>query len=143
MSLLQYAQRLYSLDTLDPRFTSSSKAPPKASSNSQLDPAKTSTKEAETDARLQSSGKSAALQDVASPPLWRTPEFYIYYVVFLICVPLMFKAVYDVSKRMSSVPRTLLWTTNSTDIISISPKLQELCRSPFPWMDPWPNGRQF
>ncbi|MCJ1418627.1 glycerol transporter [Xylographa parallela] len=98
MSLLQYAQKLYSLDTLDPRFTSSSKAPPKASSNSQLDPAKTSTKEAETDARLQSSGKSTALQDVASPPLWRTPEFYIYYVVFLICVPLMFKAVYDVSK---------------------------------------------
>ncbi|MCJ1395087.1 glycerol transporter [Xylographa bjoerkii] len=98
MSLLQYVQKLYSLDTLDPRFTASYKAPANANNNRQLDPAKPSTKEAETDARQQDGNRSAALQDAASPSLWRTSEFYIYYVVFLVCVPLMFKAVYDVSK---------------------------------------------
>lgn len=33
----------------------------------------------------------------ASRLRWTTPEFYLYYVVFLICVPLMFKAVIDIS----------------------------------------------
>ncbi|MCJ1399254.1 glycerol transporter [Xylographa trunciseda] len=98
MSLLQYARRLYSLDTLDTRFVAYKKDLPKASSNNQLDPAKASTKEAETAARQQKHGTSAAPQDSASPPLWRTPEFYLYYVVFIVCIPLMFKAVYDVSK---------------------------------------------
>ena len=101
MSLLQYAKKLYSLDTLDTRFTTSSQAPQRTSSSPELDSAKPSTKEAEADARQQSRGKSTATQDVASPALWRTAEFYIYYVVFLVSVPLMFKAVYDVSKCMS------------------------------------------
>ncbi|MCJ1281872.1 glycerol transporter [Xylographa opegraphella] len=98
MSLLHYAQKLFSLDTLDTRFTTSSRAPSKTTDNTQLDPAKSSTKEAETNARQQSGGKSTALQDAVSPALWRTPEFYSYYVIFLVCVPLMFKAVYDISK---------------------------------------------
>ncbi|OJD25098.1 hypothetical protein ACJ73_03533 [Blastomyces percursus] len=34
-----------------------------------------------------------------SPPRWNTVEFYVYYVVFLTAVPMMFKAVYDVSKE--------------------------------------------
>ncbi|MCJ1381634.1 glycerol transporter [Xylographa soralifera] len=97
MSFLQYAQKLYSLDTLDTRFTAWSKGPPRTSTT-QLDPAKSSTKEAEPDARQQSGGRSTASQDVASSALWGTPEFYIYYMVFLVSVPLMFKAVYDVSK---------------------------------------------
>ena len=34
----------------------------------------------------------------AQPSKWRSPEFYFYYVVFLVIPPLMFKSVYDVSK---------------------------------------------
>lgn len=33
-----------------------------------------------------------------SPPRWKTVEFYVYYAVFLIALPMMFKAAYDVSK---------------------------------------------
>ena len=34
----------------------------------------------------------------AQPSKWNTPEYYIYYLFFLTIPPLMFKAVYDVSK---------------------------------------------
>lgn len=33
------------------------------------------------------------------PSKWATPEFFLYYVVFVVAVPLMFKSVYDVSIR--------------------------------------------
>ncbi|KAL1925420.1 uncharacterized protein VTP21DRAFT_303 [Calcarisporiella thermophila] len=32
-----------------------------------------------------------------NPPLWRTPEFYFYYVMFVIVVPYMLKTTYDLS----------------------------------------------
>lgn len=95
MSLLQYARRLYSLDTLDTRFTSSSKSPLK-----QPDPVEPSTKEAETIFRPDDGGRAGSNKNEASPSLWGTPEFYLYYLVVLVCLPLMFKAVYDVSKCM-------------------------------------------
>ena len=106
MSLLQCAQKLYSLDTLDPRFTASAKGP--AASVPQIDPAKPSPKEAGAGVRSRNGGQKAAVSIEASPPLWNTTEFYIYYLVFLICVPLMFKAVYDVSKRTCA---HILWLT--------------------------------
>jgi len=90
MSLLQYAGRLYSLDTLDSRFTTSSKTPP-----SRIDPAKPSPDEAGY-----RKGR-AGNEDVAkgpSPPRWRSQEFMYHGLIFLVMVPLMFKTVYDVSK---------------------------------------------
>ena len=101
MTLLQYAQRLYSLDTLDIRFTSSAKTPP-APSYAQIDPAKPSPPE-EADVKARDNGNNVPTQARgSSPSLWGTPEFYFYYLIFIICVPLMFKSVYDVSKRECS-----------------------------------------
>ncbi|KAK4967017.1 hypothetical protein LTR28_003036, partial [Elasticomyces elasticus] len=83
--------KLFSLDTLDSRFTASAKTPPKELSEASIDPAK-------------SLDPKAAAHDqpfrgvLAQPSKWRTPEFYVYYFCFLTIVPFMFKAVYDISK---------------------------------------------
>ena len=46
---------------------------------------------------LEDRSAGPALPD-AKPSKWRKPEFFFYYFCFLTIVPLMFKAVYDVSK---------------------------------------------
>ncbi|KAH7039071.1 MBOAT, membrane-bound O-acyltransferase family-domain-containing protein [Macrophomina phaseolina] len=94
MALLSFLRRLYSLDTLDTRFTNSSTTPPKhAAAESRIDPAKPSP----------SGSKNAARSDSRAPgpqpSKWHTPEFYLYYLVFLTAVPSMFYVVYDVSKE--------------------------------------------
>ena len=89
MSLLSWAERLYSLDTLDTRFTTSTKLPP-----SRPDPVTSSPEESREDRNGQKT-----LPQGAKPPKWRTPEFMIYGFVFLTVVPLMFWTVYDVSRR--------------------------------------------
>lgn len=83
MALLQYVGRLYSLDTLDTRFTTSSKTPP---SNAKSMIGHGSAKNTEE-------GISKA-----SKSRWTTLEFYVYYLVILVAIPSMFKAAYDVSK---------------------------------------------
>lgn len=90
-NLLQYAGRLYSLDTLDTRLTSSSKTPP-----ARIDPARPLPDDAPY-----KKGRSGAgeLAKGASPPRWRSREFIYHGLVFLVAVPLMFKTAYDVSKR--------------------------------------------
>ncbi|EEA28105.1 hypothetical protein EYB26_001378 [Talaromyces marneffei] len=83
-SLLQGLRRLYSLDTLDTRLTTSSTAPTKAANSD-------STRD----------GKDARAQEIASraqPSRWNTPEFYFYYFVFITVIPMMFKTVIDVSQ---------------------------------------------
>lgn len=86
-SLIQGLRRLYSLDTLDTRLTTSSTTPIKtAISDSTRDP---------------TAGKDARAQEIASraqPSKWNTPEFYFYYFVFITVVPMMFKTVIDVSQ---------------------------------------------
>lgn len=91
MNLLQYVEKLYSLDTLDTRLTTSSKSPP-----SRIDPARPSPDDAPY-----KKGRSGAgeLAKGANPPRWRSPEFIYHGLVFLVAVPLMFKTAYDVSKR--------------------------------------------
>lgn len=89
MTLLDYAQQLYSLDTLDTRFTTS-KNPPDAAS--ELDPARPRSTEHNAVAR------SAAAGTAGQPSLWRTPEFYFYYFMVGVCLPLMFKAAIEVSQ---------------------------------------------
>lgn len=81
--MLHYVGRLYSLDTLDTRFTTSSKTP---SSNAKP---------------ITGHGSANQMEKAvseASKPKWTTLEFYIYYLIILIAIPSMFKAAYDVSK---------------------------------------------
>ena len=89
MGWLQYLRKLYSLDTLDTRFTISSTTPP--SQSAQIDPVKPLEGERKQDAKSTPTGK---------PSLWLTPEFFLYYLVFVTAIPLMFKAVYDVSQGL-------------------------------------------
>ena len=87
MGVLSFFRQLYSLDTLDTRFTTSASTPLKAASE---DSAK---KTESTEGKRQSE-----LPAGASPSRWNTPEFYFYALVFVFCVPQMYKAVWDVSQ---------------------------------------------
>ncbi|OQD74045.1 hypothetical protein PENDEC_c012G05186 [Penicillium decumbens] len=78
-SLLSWLRRTYSLDTLDTRFTT------------------TSTPASDTRPRAKDARANAIAQN-APAPLWRTPEFFVYYLFFITLVPLMFKTVVDASK---------------------------------------------
>lgn len=93
MALLSFLRRLYSLDTLDTRFTISSTTPPKqVASEPRIDPAKPSPSESKNAARADPRAPGP------QPSKWNTPEFYLYYLVFLTAIPSMFYVVYDVSK---------------------------------------------
>jgi hypothetical protein len=81
-SLFAWLRRVYSLDTLDTRFTSTAITPA-------------------TNTRSSKDARASAIAQGASPSLWRTPEFFIYYMFFIIFVPLMFKTVIDASKGES------------------------------------------
>ena len=88
MTLLSLVWELYSLDTLDTRFTNSSSTPLEAVDSD------TPQKAGSRDGR---DGKTQPA-DIA-PPRWRTPEFYVYLLAFLFCVPQMYWAVVSVSQR--------------------------------------------
>jgi D-alanyl-lipoteichoic acid acyltransferase DltB (MBOAT superfamily) len=90
---LQLLRQLYSLDTLDTRFVVPAKAPPKeALEQPRDDAARPSTSQ---NRRLQGRG---GIEDVTRSR-WNTPEFYFYFLVIAVAVPLMFKSVYDVSQE--------------------------------------------
>lgn len=99
---LKFLRQLYSLDTLDTRFVVPATAPPKeALEEAKLDPA--------APLPVQSGrAKNKNGGDNVQPSRWTTPEFYFYYVVILICLALMFKAVLDVSKGLPKC-RTNPW----------------------------------
>ena len=94
MSFLQYAGRLFSVETLDTRFTTSSSSPP-----SRIDSASPSPAEASFKNLGQGRNGGRDIASKASPPRWKSPEFIYHGLVFLVVVPLMFKTVYEVSKR--------------------------------------------
>lgn len=98
MALLYYVKRIYSLDTLDTRFTVSSKAPLQYTSSEHAvnpsNPALTSDGTSNTRA-------IPARLPQTQPSRWRTPEYYFYYFCFITIVPLMFKVPYDVSKGVN------------------------------------------
>lgn len=83
-SFFSWLRRIYSLDTLDTRFTVSATSPATAAADTRPPAAK--------DAR------AGAIAQNAPAPLWRTPEFFVYYLFFITLVPLMFKTVIDASK---------------------------------------------
>ncbi len=99
MPLVYYIKRLYALDTLDTRFTVSSKTPLQQTANEHAidasSPALTSNELAENSQRRR-------LPQEAQPSKWRTPEYYFYYFCFITIVPLMFYVPYSVSKGVVS-----------------------------------------
>ncbi|KAK4252230.1 MBOAT, membrane-bound O-acyltransferase family-domain-containing protein [Corynascus novoguineensis] len=76
---LSFLSSLYDLETLDTRFTTPSSVPYRAANDKRED-------------------DKAVADKRAEPPKWRTPEFYFYYLVFLVVVPYMFWVAYDVSR---------------------------------------------
>jgi hypothetical protein len=84
MSWLQFIKELYSPEALDTRFVISSKVPPRQALE-ERDNAK----------------KFEPLKD-AQAPLWLKPEFFFYYVMFILVFPQMVKSPMDVSQRKSS-----------------------------------------
>lgn len=86
MGSFSFLRSVYDLDTLDTRFTTSSSTPYKAVVDARGDATKRERAPAKPDARAQ-------------PSRWGTPEFYLYYVIFIVTVPYMFWIAYDVSRR--------------------------------------------
>lgn len=87
MSLLSFLRSVYTLDTLDTRFTTTS-----ATSYKTV-----------IDSRGEENVRDAQKEKIASrasPSKWNTPEFYLYLAVVFICVPLIIGIPYTVSRRM-------------------------------------------
>ncbi|KAI9722666.1 MAG: hypothetical protein M1812_001597 [Candelaria pacifica] len=104
MIWIDYLRRLYSLDTLDTRFTASSKPPPKqvaVRAEAAVDPARPSqpTWSGIAGSPSERPRKETGDETLASASKWRTPEFFIYYLVIMLVIPMMFKVTYDVSKE--------------------------------------------
>lgn len=107
MSLLLYLKRLFSLDTLDTRFTTSSWTPSAASTSAKparTDPAKPLPGLDVQDGASNGHALQSKGRDTPQPSKWTTPEFFLYYAVIIVAVSLMIKSIYDVSIRER--PRT-------------------------------------
>lgn len=76
--LFYWLRRLYSLDTLDSRFTAAA----------HLDSRPTPKRDARAD----------SIAHNASPSKWRSFEFYVYYFIFVTAVPMMFITAMSVSQ---------------------------------------------
>lgn len=87
MGAFSYLGNIYNLDTLDTRFVVSSNTPYKAVVEARDD---TATASKERAARWNSRPQSESR--------WKTPEFYLYYVLFGAALPSMFWVAYEASK---------------------------------------------
>lgn len=90
MGLFSLLRSVYTLDTLDTRFTTPSATSYRTVLESRADPAA-------------KDGQRERIASRAPPSKWNTPEFYLYYLVFAICLPLMIYIPYTVSRRMRSL----------------------------------------
>lgn len=86
MGFLPSLGSIYDLDTLDTRFTSSSNAPYQTVIDARSDPV------------IPENPRKA---QKGSPSRWKTPEFYFYYTVIAVVLPIMFWVAFDVSRRRS------------------------------------------
>lgn len=100
MGLFSFLRSVYTLDTLDTRFTTPATTSYRTVIESRADPViKDSQKE--------------RITSKASPSRWNTPEFYLYYLVVGASIPLMIYVPYTVSRRTRShalqvVPHSLM-----------------------------------
>lgn len=110
MSLLYWLRRLYSLDTLDTRFTVPANTPLKAAADTRS----SSSPSAAADPSAKDA-RSSEIAHGASPSRWKTPEYFVYYLVFLTLVPLMFKTVIGVSQGWYLYNETCIVLPDVTD----------------------------
>lgn len=87
MGLLSFFTSVYDADTLDTRFTTSATVPYQTVIDARSDP-------------VMKTEPLSADRGRAQKAKWKTPEFYIYYCVFLFAIPYIFYVVYDVSRCM-------------------------------------------
>lgn len=132
-------RKIYCLDTLDTRFSIPANVPPKhANTELQEVPAVASSSTQRVSKSRPDGAPTQSLPD-AKPSLWGTWEFYVYYFVFITCVPLMFKAVYDVSQRRhSSCSISYHFVLISCD--SEPSFISRIRTFTFSWMDTWPQS---
>lgn len=123
MEALHFFRRLYSLDTLDTRLTTSSQTPLTVATDESPEKS-TSERGVETN--------TANLPPGASPSKWRTPEFYFYHGVIILVIPQMFRSVMNVSRR-----RYAVYTTYMSCLIthSFTSQLLQIRGLAFTWMD--------
>lgn len=98
MSLFSFLRSIYDVDTLDTRFTTPSTVPYKPDTPSSKAGGRSNGTLGHADSRRDA---AADIVKRAEPSKWRSPEFFVYYFVFLTVVPYMFWVAYDVSRRMS------------------------------------------
>ena len=94
MGLLSTFGAIFSQDTLDYRLTANtlrSSSPPNRRSLSSSRPLSGPSPSTE-------SAQSRKIREESLPSRWRTPEFFVYYLVFATAVPMMFKIAMDVSQ---------------------------------------------
>ncbi|RDW56420.1 hypothetical protein BP5796_13169 [Coleophoma crateriformis] len=98
MDIFSWIGSIYALDTIDTRFTS---PPLNASKDIVSVPSEPTTSTSKRDDSVLSPGVRIdhSGRPIAQSSKWNTPEFYIYYFVFVTVVPYMFWVVYDVSKH--------------------------------------------
>ncbi|KAI1821021.1 MBOAT, membrane-bound O-acyltransferase family-domain-containing protein [Xylaria intraflava] len=89
MGALSFLRSIYDLDTLDTRFIVSSTTPYETVIEARNHAAAASKERAaKWNSRASSATKSR----------WNTPEFYLYYAVFILAIPYMFRVAYDASR---------------------------------------------
>ncbi|MCJ1309688.1 glycerol transporter [Agyrium rufum] len=98
MDLFNYAREIFSIDTLDTRFTES--APGRPNVELQPTPRKQYDSEEKNGKPIQpiGVGSSSKLAIETTPSKWMTPEFIFYFVYIAVCLPQMFNTAYQVSK---------------------------------------------
>jgi hypothetical protein len=98
MGAFSYLQSIFTLDTIDTRFTHSASTPHRTVGDTRSGPVGLISKKdgsvRAAPVRTDSSGRP-----LAQPSKWNTPEFYLYYLVFIVTVPAMFYVPYYVSRR--------------------------------------------
>lgn len=98
MRLLSTIRDILSLDTLDSRFTVGTQHSPSAPRYRAAPSLATSSRSSERSPHADESRESKRVRDEAGPSRWKTPEFWLYYVVFALAIPAMFKCAYDLSQ---------------------------------------------
>jgi hypothetical protein len=93
MGAIAFVRSLYDLDTLDTRFTTTSRTPYRTVIDTRSDPDASKARAAKFGSRVQ-------------PSKWRTPEFILYGIVLAWVIPAMFWVAFDVSRRMAAKPET-------------------------------------
>jgi len=85
MGLFSFLRSVYDVSTLDTRFTTPPSVPYKTVLESRHDPL--------------AKDYTAGVKAKAQPSKWRTPEFLLYGLIFIVVVPMMIWIPFSVSRR--------------------------------------------